>query len=78
MNCYNIVGLIFDIAGVILLYFFGLPSKYNSGDVIIMEGEISKEDKCKNKLIKIFSAIGIFLILIGFVIQLIGNLRESS
>jgi hypothetical protein len=74
----NIIGLFLDIIGVLLIYFFGLPSNFNKGDVRITEGEISSIDKLKNKRIIKKSRIGIILIAIGFSLQFISNLISIS
>ena len=48
----NIIGLSLDIIGVLLIYFFGLPSNFNKVDVRATEGDISNTDKLKNIKIK--------------------------
>ena len=74
----NIIGLSLDIIGVLLIYFFGLPSNFNKVDVRATEGDISNTDKLKNIKIKWYSRIGIILVGIGFLLQFISNLISIS
>jgi hypothetical protein len=69
----NIIGLSLDIIGVLFIYFFGLPSNFNKGDIRITEGKISNCKKLKNKAIITFSVTGITLVVIGFIIQIISQ-----
>ena len=73
-GCINSVGLAFDIAGVILLYFYGLSGRLNTpgGQVIVFSGE-SPEDAEERKRYTRWSRLGLFLIVFGFVLQIISN-----
>ena len=76
MNIFSASGLIFDIIGVLFVFCYGLPSKFNSPeslfgkDLILDESdklEISKNYRIKNK-----AYIGLIFILLGFILQLVG------
>ena len=79
------IGLVLDIVGVILLFFYGLPNNIpapSSGTVIVWPGgeanESEKEEYRKElKKYKRLSRLGIILLLVGFGLQLIGNIFSS-
>jgi hypothetical protein len=74
MKTFTIIGLIFDIIGVLMLFQYGLPSKIEVGDIIIADESTDdeiKRDK-ENRRIKKLAYIGLSFILLGFVFQLIG------
>lgn len=72
------IGLIFDVLGAVILYFYGLPSDIvnERGPSLIAE----HDDKTlaaiqkHNARIKLRSRIGLSFIGIGFLLQLIGSL----
>ena len=68
----NIVGLLFNIIGVILIWRYGLPADINrEGHVIlVLEGKDEKEKSLAHKY-DIMSRIGMFLLILGFVCQFI-------
>ena len=69
----NTVGLAFDIVGVILLFFYGLPepiSKTGAGHLTWGENE---EEATKWRLYKTRSCWGLALLIIGFSLQLLSN-----
>lgn len=69
---YNIIGLAFDLVGVLLLFRFGiLPD--NLWNHILMDGEMSEKDERRHKLC---SKIAIILIFVGFSLQLFGSLNQ--
>ena len=75
MKTFTIIGLIFDIIGVLMLFQYGLPSKFEtSGDLIGLEestdDELEREKK--NRRIKILAFIGLSFIFLGFIFQLLG------
>ena len=68
-------GLILDIAGVILLFYFGLPSKYPQGDLLLVRrvDEAEKQEQIKfNRL----SKLGICLLALGFSLQIVGTMFD--
>jgi|TARA_B110000967_G_C18834005_1_gene535619 uncharacterized membrane protein len=72
------IGLILDIFGVLLLFFYGFPSKISrQKPTLVVRNYTDKENK---NIIKHFllSNITIVLIIIGFVLQLLGNFKVTS
>ena len=72
--CYKLLssfGLITDIAGVILLFIYGLPSKIVEPSKRLLEGSVSEADQKKNAFIKKMSYLGLTLLIIGFTLQLV-------
>ena len=72
------IGLILDIFGVLLLFFYGFPSKISrQKPTLVVRNYTDKENK---NIIKHFllSNITIVLIIIGFVLQLLGNFKASD
>ena len=64
----NLIGLIFNIMGVVILFFYAPPIP--EGDYIELESAPSKEEK--ERIFKKnwrLSRMGLTLILIGFVVQ---------
>jgi len=68
----NIVGLSFDIVGVILLFFYEPPKP--EMDVLLLESAPSEEEREKSRNTKrFFSRLGLILLIIGFCIQIFSN-----
>lgn len=63
----NIIGLILDILGVAGLYFFGVPNKDLNKNVMHFQ---DYDDKLEKKY-RIFSEISFWMIVVGFLFQLI-------
>lgn len=75
----NIIGLTFDIAGVVLLFFYGLPSKYEQygGGLLIEESIDDKLIREKsNKKIERMANLALLLIVIGFIFQVSVNIES--
>ncbi|HEV7330044.1 MAG TPA: hypothetical protein VGN63_03305 [Flavisolibacter sp.] len=76
INWFAASGLILDLAGVLLLFQFGLPSKVELDVRFLNVGnpnsENSKRIKRKNKRIHFWAFTGLTLIGIGFLLQLAG------
>ncbi|MEL1245824.1 hypothetical protein AAEO56_16240 [Flavobacterium sp. DGU11] len=71
---YNIIGLLLDFIGVILLFRFGiLPD--NLWEHILMDNEMSDTDIKKHK---IWSKIALITIIIGFGFQIIGTFSQNT
>ena len=70
----NSVGLACDIVGVGLLYRFGLSEQLNTpgGTVIVYPGENS-EDAEKRMRSTRWSRCGLFLVIVGFALQIVSN-----
>lgn len=79
MICLNLnqIGLILNIAGTIGLFFFGLPSRIQDlSDPVGDADKTGKEADCikkSNKIIKLFSALSLLVIFLGFICQLIAS-----
>jgi hypothetical protein len=71
-NVISSIGLLIDIAGVVLLFIYGLPSKIATPPTLLIAGNISDSSKKKNKLITRMSYVGLSLLIIGFILQLAG------
>ncbi len=71
---YSIIGLVLDIVGVILIYYFGLlPLKMFHS--FLRDHTVS--DETVERYHKI-SGIGMILLVLGFVFQIIGTLVTSK
>lgn len=62
----NSIGLVFDIVGVVIIYLYGLPNR--SAEEIQWASNLDKEKRLKR-----LSSVGLFLIFLGFILQLISN-----
>jgi hypothetical protein len=73
---YSQIGLILDITGVLILFQYGLPSKYRPDSENIVLGE-SDEERFKrekaNYKIKFMSRTGLVFLIVGFLFQFIGS-----
>ena len=74
-QCVITFGLLLDVVGVILLYMYGLPSRYPEHGMNVLCG--SDEDKTKvsrtQARFKFGSRLGILLLCTGFVLQIAGT-----
>lgn len=71
---YNIIGLAFDLVGVLLLFRFGiLPN--NLWNHILMDSGMSENDEKKHK---VWSKIAVAIIFIGFSLQLAGSIIQNQ
>ena len=61
-------GLTMDVAGIVLLAFFGFPVTYLEGKV--MSWGFRPKDKIVQRS---FSWLGVILVLIGFTLQFVGH-----
>lgn len=67
---YSVIGLVFDLIGVLMLFKYGiLPD--NLWKSILMDNNMSEKDEKRHKL---FSKVSILLIIIGFLFQIIGTI----
>lgn len=76
-NILNIVGLSFDIIGVIMLFKFGLPADVNrEGKRHLLLLHEDENEKKKAKTYDFLSYIALAFIIIGFLFQLSANLIQ--
>ena len=69
----SIIGLLLDIVGVILLFFYEPPRPET--DAILLESAPSEEERERVRRIKAkFSKLALILLVLGFVLQLIPQL----
>ena len=73
-NLITSLGLLFDIGGVALLFFFGLPNRVGTGKGvdILWPGE-DREEARKFRRYTTLSRSGLILLITGFGLQLLGN-----
>ena len=70
----NSLGLFFDISGAILIWKYGLPEILSrKGEVHLILEQTDESEKAKAKKYDFFSHVGIFLLVLGFALQLISN-----
>ena len=65
----NSLGLALDIAGVILLFFFGLPSK--ASDAAIPKWSYGQGESYRR--VRCLSNLGLGLLVVGFALQIVSN-----
>jgi len=76
-NIINSIGLILDIIGVVLIFFFGIPRKIDSsGYIFLAVEEEDEKEKKSGKLYNILSHLGLILVFIGFALQLLSNFMK--
>lgn len=76
MNCKILAattGLILDIAGVILLFLFGLPSKVTAhpGLTILYPGADEKKQRAEFLKYQRWARVGLLLLIVGFILQIV-------
>ncbi len=73
-NIVSSLGLMLDIFGAILIFFYGLPEALSrKGHQSIITGQIDEEEVLKAKKYDFRAKIGLTLLIIGFALQLVGN-----
>lgn len=66
----TLIGLILDIFGVAIIYFWGLPEKIDKdGDILLSLGGADKEEIKKAKKYDFMSTIGLGMLIVGFSLQ---------
>jgi hypothetical protein len=72
----NIIGLSFDIIGVIMLFKYGLPTDLNkSGATYKALEQIDKDAIIKYQKYDRYSKLALVIIIIGFLFQIMSNLN---
>lgn len=70
----NSIGLAFDIIGAMLMWKYGLPEQISrDGAVNIVVENVDNTEKEKAHRYDCNAGYGIFLLVIGFVLQLVSN-----
>ncbi|MGD8456049.1 MAG: hypothetical protein PVF83_06675 [Anaerolineales bacterium] len=71
----NSIGLILDIIGGVMLFLYGLAPRIDpeGRSYLFLNGYDNEEEKKKYKHYKLLSNIGIWLVIGGFIFQLIAN-----
>ena len=73
-NIINSAGLVIDIIGVVLIFFFGISPMIDSeGSVFITLEQRDELEIRKAKKYKCISRFGLILIALGFIAQIISN-----
>ena len=74
------IGLVLDIAGVLLLWRFGLPSDLKKGGQIAtqLDVAIDPKEKVRFQFAKVVSHIAVLLIFAGFFLQFLGTIGPTS
>jgi hypothetical protein len=71
----NSLGLVFDIVGVTVLFFFGPPISgllSNGAELLWIDSDDPGATKRARRQVCI-ARVGLFLLFIGFVLQIVGN-----
>lgn len=69
-ECLVSSGLALDIVGVLLLYRYGLPSRYPKRTRLVLHDE---PDELGQRRFKRLSGVGIGMLVTGFALQLLGT-----
>ena len=70
----NSVGLLLDVAGVLLLFKFGLPEDVRrKGESYLLLEKTDEAEMAKGKRYDFWARVALSLVLLGFVLQLISN-----
>jgi hypothetical protein len=74
---FNIIGLLLDIFGVVILFLFGLPPSINKkGHINLILEQSDENEIAKASRYEKISYFGLTLILLGFLFQLFSNLIQ--
>jgi len=74
----NSIGLLLDIAGVVMVWRYGLPESLSrEGAQYIITEQTDEAEKAKAARFDLLSKIGLALIVAGFAFQLLSNFLKS-
>lgn len=74
----NVIGLILDIIGVILLWKFGLPENIDRSGTIVLAAEgCDESEKKKASMYDRISQFALLLLIVGFALQIVGNFQTQ-
>lgn len=66
------IGLVADIAGVVLIYFFGLPAHISRGHSSRVLDQRNDVEAQQANLYDLLARLGLWLLIVGFALQLAG------
>lgn len=73
---FNILGLFFDLIGVVLLFFYGPPSRHTHGNYVVFNAvEDNERIERANRQVAIWSRVGMSCLVLGFSLQLAGSIQ---
>jgi len=71
----DIIGLALSFAGVIIIFFFGLPPMISErGAIHLITEQVDEGEIKRAKKYKVISKLGLFLLAVGFLLQLLGEI----
>ncbi len=79
-NILNVIGLSFDIVGVLMLFKYGLPPEVYRGGIVPISFEDSedKKEKAKASQYERYSYIALAFLVVGFLFQISTNIFLSK
>ncbi|MDE0624997.1 MAG: hypothetical protein OXH99_01230 [Bryobacterales bacterium] len=69
----NSIGLGLDIAGVVLLFFFGLPAEVSRSGALYLSWGANEEEARKGRRYERISRFALVLLVVGFALQIASN-----
>lgn len=77
---FTVIGLLFDIAGALLLFAYGLPSKQKPEHGEFLIDGIDEEElatiRKHNRKVSVLAHTGVILLILGFFLQMAGTLTQ--
>ena len=73
----NVVGLGLDAIGIILLFFFGPPPSIRPTSIRLVLEDVDESQERKNKRNTLIGRCALGIIVIGFLLQILANLKYS-
>ncbi len=74
----NSAGLVLDIAGIGLLFWFGLPAMMAvSGEVRVVGKHVDLEEIREHRRYRRWSRVGLSLLILGFLLQILSNFMQG-
>ncbi len=76
-TCVNSLGLIFDIAGAALLFYFGLPAEVSrDGAFRLIPNQPNPDEVAKARRYDWWARVGLVALVLGFALQLGSNFMK--
>ena len=74
--CLNILGLLANLFGVVLLFVFGMPFRVSvSEGELITTNSLPEKERVMNSIYRILGYVGLALIVLGTGLQIVANLN---